>query len=167
MAKLLLATRGGGALVFYEEGREATVAVAQQRSKDNVFRRLFIQGVSNSGDAMPSMRYMRLQAMLPLLIHQGEPRRVMVVGFGTGITAGETLRYPGLEKRVCAAELLPAVIRSGQMFPENYRAWNDSRMEIRVRDGRQELMRSEERYDVITLEPASSFSARSRESLLH
>ena len=152
LAKLLLVPRGGGALVFYEEGRGATVAVAQQRSKDNVFRRLFIQGVSNSGDAMPSMRYMRLQAMLPLLIHQGEPRRVMVVGFGTGITAGETLRYPDLEKRVCA-ELLPAVIRSGQMFPENYRAWNDSRMEIRVRDGRQELMRSEERYDVITLEP--------------
>jgi spermidine synthase len=151
LADLLLGTRGGGTLVFYEEGRGATVAVAQQRSKDNVFRRLFIQGVSNSGDAMPSMRYMRLQAMLPLLIHQGEPRRVMIVGFGTGITAGETLRYPGLEKRVCA-ELLPAVVRSGEMFPENYRAWKDPRVEIRIRDGRQELKRSSERYDVITLE---------------
>jgi len=151
LAELLLATRGGGTLVFYEEGRGATVAVAQQRSKDNVFRRLFIQGVSNSGDAMPSMRYMRLQAMLPLMIHGGEPRRVMIVGFGTGITAGETLRYPGLEKRVCA-ELLPAVVRSGEMFPENYRAWSDPRVEIRIRDGRQELMRSAERYDVITLE---------------
>ena len=152
LANLLLATRGGGVLVFYEEGRGATVAVAQQRSKDNVFRRLFIQGVSNSGDAMPSMRYMRLQAMVPLLIHEGEPRSALVVGFGTGITAGETLRYPGLETRVCA-ELLPAVVRSGEMFPENYKAWSDPRMQIRIRDGRQELMRSEERYDVITLEP--------------
>ncbi len=152
LANLLLATRGGGVLVFYEESRGATVAIAQQRVKDNVFRRLFIQGVSNSGDAMPSMRYMRLQAMLPVLIHSGEPRSVLVVGFGTGITAGETLRYPGLEKRVCA-ELLPAVVRSGEMFPENYKAWSDPRMEIRIRDGRQELMRSEERYDVITLEP--------------
>jgi spermidine synthase len=152
LADLLLATRGGGALVFYEEGKGATVAIAQQRSKDNVFRRLFIQGVSNSGDAMPSMRYMRLQAIVPLLIHDGEPKSVMVVGFGTGITAGETLRYSGLEKRVCA-ELLPAVVRSGEMFPENYRAWSHSRLEIRIRDGRQELMRSEQRYDVITLEP--------------
>jgi spermidine synthase len=152
LANLLLATRGGGMLVFYEEGRGATVAVAQQRSKDNVFRRLFIQGVSNSGDAMPSMRYMRLQAMVPLLIHDGEPRSVMVVGFGTGITAGETLRYPGLERRVCA-ELLSAVVRSGEMFPENYKAWSDPQMQIRIRDGRQELMGSEERYDVITLEP--------------
>jgi spermidine synthase len=152
LANLLLATRGGGALVFYEEGRGATVAVAQQRFKDNVFRRLYIQGVSNSGDALPSMRYMRLQAMIPLLIHTGEPKSVMVIGFGTGITAGETLRYPGLEKRVCA-ELLPAVVRSGQLFPENYKAWNDPRMQIRIRDGRQELLQSKEKYDVITLEP--------------
>jgi spermidine synthase len=152
LAKLLLTTRGGGELVFYEEGRGATVAVSQVQSKDHVFRRLYIQGVSNSGDAMPSMRYMRLQAMLPLMIHRGEPKSVMVIGFGTGITAGETLRYPGLEKRVCA-ELLPAVVRSGTMFPENYKAWSDARMEIRIRDGRQELMRSGETYDVITLEP--------------
>lgn len=152
LADLLLATRGGGALVFYEEGRGATVAVAQQRSKDNVFRRLFVQGVSNSGDAMPSMRYMRLQTMIPLLIHTGEPKSVMVVGFGTGITAGETLRYPGLTTRVCA-ELLPSIVRAGKMFPENYNAWNDDRLNIRVRDGRQELMRSNQSYDVITLEP--------------
>lgn len=152
LANLLLCTRGGGALVFYEEGRGATVAVAQQRSKDNLFRRLFVQGVSNSGDAMPSMRYMRLQTMIPLLIHNGEPKSVMVVGFGTGITAGETLRYPGLTTRVCA-ELLPSIVRAGKMFPENYNAWNDDRLSLRVRDGRQELMRSLESYDVITLEP--------------
>jgi spermidine synthase len=151
LANLLLATRGGGTLVFYEEGRGSTVAIAQQRSKDNVFRRLFIQGASNSGDAMPSMRYMRLQAVLPLLVHDGEPKSVMVVGFGTGITAGETLRFPALERRVCV-ELLPAVVRSGQMFPENYKAWSDPKMQIRLHDGRQELMLNGEQYDVITLE---------------
>lgn len=152
LANLLLVTRGGGALVFYEEGRGATVAVAQQRSKDNVFRRLFVQGVSNSGDAMPSMRYMRLQTMIPLLIHSGEPKSIMVVGFGTGITAGETLRYPGLTTRVCA-ELLPSIVRAGKMFPENYNASDDNRLSIRVRDGRQEFIRSDQSYDVITLEP--------------
>jgi hypothetical protein len=48
------------------------------------FSRLYIQGVSNTGDAMPSLRYMRLQALLPLLIHAGEPRSALVIGFGTG-----------------------------------------------------------------------------------
>jgi spermidine synthase len=156
LARLLLTTRGGGGLIFYEEGRGATVAVAQQRSRDNVFRRLYIQGVSNSGDAMPSLRYMRLQAMLPLLIHhdaQGEePKSALVIGFGTGITAGAVLHYPGLERRVCV-ELLPAVVRAGELFPENYKAGTDPRLQVRIGDGRQELMRSSDRYDLITLEP--------------
>src|ERR1700742_3264733 len=124
LARLLLTTRGGGGLIFYEEGRGATVAVAQQRSRDNVFRRLYIQGVSNSGDAMPSLRYMRLQGMLPLMIHRGEPQSALVIGFGTGITAGVVLHYPQLRKRVCV-ELLPAVVRAGTLFPENYNANSD------------------------------------------
>jgi spermidine synthase len=115
LARLLLTTRGGGALVFYQEARGATVAVAQTRSGDNVFRRLYIQGVSNSGDAMPLLRYMRLQAMLPLMIHRGEPKSALVIGYGTGITAGAVLHYPNLERRVCV-ELLPAVVQAGQLF---------------------------------------------------
>jgi spermidine synthase len=152
LAKLLLTTRGGGSLVFYQETRGATVAVAQQRSGDNVFRRLYIQGVSNSGDALPSLRYMRLQAMLPLLIHRGESKSALVIGFGTGITAGAVLHYPRIERRVCV-ELLPAVVQAGHLFPENYKAGSDPRMQIRISDGRHELLRSSERYDVITLEP--------------
>jgi spermidine synthase len=101
---------------------------------------------------MPSLRYVRLQAMLPLIIHRGEPKSALVIGFGTGITAGAVLHYPGLQKRVCV-ELLPAVVRAGEMFPENYKAWSDPRMQVRIGDGRQELLRSAERYDLITLEP--------------
>jgi spermidine synthase len=152
LERLLLTTRGGGAVLFYQESRGGTVAVAEHIAGDNAFRRLYIQGVSNSGDAMPSLRYMRLQALLPLLIHRGEPRSTLVIGFGTGITTGALLRYPQLEKRVCA-ELLPAVIQAGDLFPENYNAAHDNKVQIRVRDGRQELLRSDEKYDLITLEP--------------
>jgi spermidine synthase len=152
LSDLLVATRGGGVLVFYQEGRGATVAVTQQRSGDNVFRRLYIQGVSNSGDAMPSLRYMRLQAILPLMIHRGEPKSAMIIGFGTGITAGAVLHYPNLERRVCV-ELLPAVVQAGQLFPENYKAGVDPQLQVRIGDGRHELLRSSERYDLITLEP--------------
>ena len=151
LARLLLTTRGGGDLIFYKEGRGGTVSVAQQQSGDHVFRRLYIQGVSNSGDAMPSLRYMRLQGLLPLLIHRGEPKSALVIGFGTGITAGSLLRYPGLERRVCV-ELLPPVVRAGDLFPENYHANSDPRLIIRIADGRQDLLRSTERYDLITLE---------------
>jgi len=151
LANLLPGARNG-TLAFYEEGRGGTVAVVTQGRGENTFHRLYIQGVSNTGDAMPSLRYMRIQALLPLLIHNGEPRSTLVIGFGTGITAGAMLRYPGLKHRV-VAELLPSVVKAAPLFKGNFNAANDPGVDIRLRDGRQELLRSAQTYDVITLEP--------------
>ncbi|MDG9881842.1 fused MFS/spermidine synthase [Pseudomonas sp. GD04058] len=151
LAELLPGARNG-TLVFYEEGRGGTVAVVEQQKRQGSFRRLYIQGVSNTGDAMPSLRYMRLQALLPLLIHNGEPRSALVIGLGTGITAGALLRYPGLERRV-VAELLPAVVKAAPLFQGNYQATEDPRLDLRLRDGRRELLVSPQAYDLITLEP--------------
>ncbi|MNF33638.1 Spermidine synthase [compost metagenome] len=151
LAQLMPGARNG-TLAFYQEGRGGTVAVVTQGKGASTFNRLYIQGVSNTGDAMPSLRYMRLQALLPLLIHNGEPRSALVIGMGTGITAGAMLRYPQLEQPV-VAELLPTVVQATPLFKGNYNAATDSRLEIRLRDGRQELLRSEQAYDMITLEP--------------
>lgn len=151
LADLLPGARNGR-ITFYEEGRGGTVAVVTQGREGREFSRLYIQGVSNTGDAMPSLRYMRLQALLPLLIHREEPRSALVIGFGTGITAGAMLRYPGLERPV-VAELLPEVLQAAPLFKGNFDAVNDPRLDIRLRDGRRELLRSAERYDLVTLEP--------------
>jgi spermidine synthase len=147
-----LAQAHGGALVFDEASAGGTVAVITQGAPRNSFRRLYIQGVSNSGDSLPSIRYMRLQALLPLVIHRGEPRSALVIGLGTGITAGSLLQYPGLDTRVCA-ELLPAVVHAASYFSGNFGAPSNPALEIRLVDGRRELVRSEQRYDLITLEP--------------
>ncbi|WP_296285177.1 fused MFS/spermidine synthase [Pseudomonas sp.] len=151
LAQLMPGARNGQ-ISFYAEGRGGTVAVVQQGRGDNRFSRLYIQGVSNTGDAMPSLRYMRLQALLPLLIHNGEPRSALVIGFGTGITVGAMLRYRDLQHPV-VAELLPEVLAAAPNFQGNFDAIHDPRLDIRLRDGRRELLRSTERYDMITLEP--------------
>lgn len=147
-----LAQARGGELVYDEASAGGSVAVIAQGSSQKSFRRLYIQGVSNSGDSLPSIRYMRLQALLPLLIHRGEPRSALVIGLGTGITAGALLQCPGLETRACA-ELLPAVVRAASRFEGNYGAPSSPALEIRIADGRRELAGSEQRYDLITLEP--------------
>jgi spermidine synthase len=148
----LLPKARGGNLVFFEEDPGGSIAVIEQRAKNASFRRLYIDGVSNSGDPMPSLRYMRLQALLPLIVHRGEPRSALVIGFGTGITTGALLQFPNLEQRVCA-ELLKGVIHAAPIFQGNFRVASDSRIEIRLHDGRQELLRSTGSYDLITLEP--------------
>jgi len=152
LAGLLASTRGGGTVVFYEEGKGGTIAVLEQFAGHKQFRRLFIQGVSNTGDTLPSLRYMRLQALLPLIIHNGDPKSALVIGLGTGITSGALLRFPGLEQRV-VAELLPEVVQATPNFQGNFGAATDSRLDIRLRDGRRELLSSRQTYDLITLEP--------------
>jgi spermidine synthase len=148
----LLEEKRGGALVFYAEDIGGTVAVLEQQAGGGRFRRLYIQGVSNSGDAPTSVRYMRLQALLPLLIQRSEARSALVVGFGTGITAGALLADPALKERV-AVELLPSVVRASTFFSGNLGASTDPRLEIRIGDGRHELLRRSQRYDLVTLEP--------------
>lgn len=151
LAELLPGARNGQ-LAYYHEGKGGTVAVVTQGRAEKSFNRLYIQGVSNTGDAMPSLRYMRLQALLPLLIHDKQPESALVIGFGTGITAGAMLRDPGLTRPV-VAELLSEVLEAAPLFKGNYDAVRDPRLDIRLRDGRRELLRSDEQYDLITLEP--------------
>ncbi|SAK44813.1 spermidine synthase [Caballeronia hypogeia] len=148
----LLAHAHGGDLAFYEESGGGTVAVLEQGDGARRFRRLYIQGVSNSGDAMTSRRYMRLQALAPLMIHTGTPRSALVIGLGTGITGGALLTWPTLEKRV-VAELLPAVARASSRFDGNYGMSADPRIDLRMADGRRELLARDEHYDLVTLEP--------------
>ena len=152
LAGMLASTRGGGRVIFYKEGKGGTVAVLEQSAGHKRFRRLFIQGVSNTGDTLPSLRYMRLQALLPLIIHNGEPKSALVIGLGTGITSGALLRFPGLEQRV-VAELVPEVVQATSNFHGNFSAGTDPGLDIRLRDGRRELLSSQQRYDLITLEP--------------
>jgi spermidine synthase len=151
LAELLAATRGG-TTVFYKEGKGGTVAVLEQAAGTKHFRRLYIQGVSNTGDTLPSLRYMRLQALLPLIIHNAEPTAALVIGLGTGITSGALLQYPGLEQRV-VAELLPEVKQATVNFQGNYGAATDPHLDIRLRDGRRELLSHAQTYDLVTLEP--------------
>jgi len=126
--------------------------VLTQQTPAGEFRRLYISGVSNSGDSLASLRYMRLQALLPLLIHGGEPRSAMVIALGTGITCGALLADPDLTRRSCV-ELLPEVVQAADRFRGNLGVAHDDRVEIRLADGRHELLRSVESWDLITLEP--------------
>jgi predicted membrane-bound spermidine synthase len=142
----------GGDVIFYRDGANETVEVIEQHAAGHRVRRLFVQGVSDSGDGMTFLRYMRMQSLLPLLVHNGEPRSALVIGFGTGITAGALLAYPGLNHRVCA-ELEPEVIKAASLFQGNLGAGIVPELEIRLRDGRHELLQNPDRYDLITLDP--------------
>ena len=157
LARLLVAGTPS-TLEAYDESPGGTVAVVREPFQATSYHRLFIQGVSNSNDGLMSRRYMRLQALLPLLVHDGTPRSALVIGLGTGITCGALTRVAALERRVCV-ELLPAVVRTVGRFDGNYDVGRADGVTVREADGRHELLVRDDAYDVITLEPPPPMAA--------
>ena len=83
-----------------------------------------------------------------------EPRTVLVVGLGAGITAGAVSLDPAVE-RVVVAELEPLVPTIAAVFfetPNHYVVLND-KVDIRIDDGRHLLATTSERFDAITSDP--------------
>ena len=142
-----------GSLLFFREDARGTVAVMREPFLGRSFNRLLVDGVSNSGDQLPSQRYMRLQTHLPVLLHGPPVERVLVICFGTGITYDASFRHPEIGSRRCV-ELSPAVLAAAPLFAAaNHSVATRPDADIRIADGRAFLLSDDERYDVITLEP--------------
>jgi spermidine synthase len=141
-----------GRLVYYREGAAGTVSVRDVPGA----RSLAIDGkvdASNAGDMLTQ----KLLAHLPLLLHPN-PRRVCVIGLGSGVTLGASLTHP--VERVDVVEISPEVVEASSFFAaENHNALNDPRTELIIGDGRSHLLLSTEQYDVIISEPSNPWMA--------
>ncbi len=133
----------GETLADVWEGSAGTVAVVEEDGilrlvEDNVFT------LGGSNDS----RWEALQAHIPLIIHP-DPRKVFVIGMGTGITAGAVLDHD--VESVEVAELVPDVVRAAAAYfaPYSNGLFEDPRVGIIEDDGRHRLRHSAERYDVV------------------
>ena len=134
-------------VLFYREGATATVAVMEGR-----YRFLRVNGKTDAGDS-PDNLTQRLLAHVPLLLHP-EPRSVLVVGLGTGITLGTALMHP--IDRADSIEISPEVVEASRFFAEaNGRALEDRRARLWLLDARTWLMATTAQYDVIISEPSN------------
>ncbi|MGH7274029.1 MAG: spermidine synthase, partial [Nitrospiria bacterium] len=134
-------------LLFYKEGITATITVERHQSLGLYMR---VNGRKEAGE-----RFMRTQALIahiPMLMAQ-KPDDVLIIGFGSGATAGSAAKYP--VKKVRVVELEPAVIEASRFFePENQRPLDDPRVEVQINDGRNALLASSEAFDVIISQPS-------------
>ncbi len=125
------------------EGSAATVAVVKRgKSLKIKVNNLYAVGGTES------RKWEEWQSHLPLLIHP-EPRSVFYLGMGTGITAGASLLHP--VKRVVVTEIVPEVVTAAQKHftPYTNGLFTDGRSEVVVEDGRNYLLGTRERFDVI------------------
>jgi len=93
----------------------------------------------------------KVMAHLPLLLHP-DPKSILVICFGMGSTFRSAAAHP---VNVTAVELQPAVPETfGYFHPDGPALLNDPKNRIRIGDGRNFLLVSDEKYSVITIDPA-------------
>jgi spermidine synthase len=136
--------------LFMGEGMNSSVAVSKTGTDVRIFH------VSGKAEASSNPQDMRVQRMLghfPALFHPN-PRSVLVVGCGAGVTAGSFLVHPAIE-RIVICEIEPLVPQ--QVAPhfakENNDVINDKRVTIVYDDARHYVLTTHEKFDIITSDP--------------
>jgi len=145
---------GDTRVLFARHSSQASVAVVRTSAR----RDLIVDGDPEASTAGGARITEELLASIPLVLHP-EPRRLLEIGLGSGITLGTASRFP-LERIDCI-ELVPAVIDASRFFAPDNRApasGQDPRIRIRHGDGRAFLAACSPEYDVVvanTLHPWS------------
>jgi spermidine synthase len=96
-------------------------------------------------------------ALIPLLFVR-DFGRALDIGYGTGATAGALSRFPFARLEV--AELSPGIVAADRYFRGvNFDVRADPRLELHFDDGRNHLLLSRQRYDLISVEVSSIWFA--------
>jgi len=136
-------------IVFYRDGPSATVAVTRVGGQLS----LRVNGKVDASSNLADMPTQLMLGHLPMVLHP-DPREVLVIGHGSGITTGAAARHP-LE-RLDALEIEPAVVEASRFFTrENRDVLRDPRVRLIVADARNFLLTTDRRYDVISSAPSN------------
>jgi spermidine synthase len=140
-------------VLAYDEGPVQTIAVIEESNDQQLdFLRLVTNQISLTGTHLYAQRYMRLLGHLPAAWAR-EPKRALVIAFGTGMTTGAIATHPEIEQ-IDVAEISPEVVAAAPLFrTANGDVLADPRVRMIVDDGRHVLLAGREPWDVITLEP--------------
>ncbi len=142
--------QGKPSIAYVGEGLNASVAVS---TLPDGARHFHVSGRTEASTEPQDMRLQRMLGHISALNHL-EPQTVLIVGFGSGMTAGTFVLYPSVKKIViCEIEpLIPQVV-SKYFSTENYDVLNDPRTEVVYDDARHYLRNTNEKFDVITSDP--------------
>jgi spermidine synthase len=145
-------TRLAGSHVLYAaEGANTTVLVERRWGS----RAFFVDGKPEATEDVMDMRNQYLLAHVPALLH-GHVQRSLVVGLGSGMTAGSLSLYGNVD----VAELSSIVPAASRTFGDlNHRAADNPRVKITIEDGRTYLSTRPTTYDVITVDPIHPYVA--------
>ncbi|MSQ10448.1 MAG: spermidine synthase [Dehalococcoidia bacterium] len=136
----------GHTLLWYEEGIESTVSV--QRHPEG-YKVMYLNSREQAYDHPAPVQYHQLIAQLGMVLHPN-PRDVLVIGLGGGATPGALSRFS--DSHIDVVELSESVVHAAvaQFGAINNDVMNQPNVSLKVDDGRNHLLLSGKKYDVIT-----------------
>lgn len=142
------AVRNQVRFLYSRDGSDACITVEENADE----RLVRVNGKPDASSGM-DVPIQLMVGHLGMLMHP-QPKRAMVVGLASGATVGAMLRHPGVT--VDVAEISSDMAPVPRFFEAiNDGVLNDPRMTLAILDGREFLLLSREKYDVIASEPTN------------
>ena len=141
-------------VLVYNEGINETISVIRPKASAQAF---IVNGRVEASTHKEDIQCQRTLGHLPMLVHPN-PRKVFVLGLGTGMTLGATSIHPEVEQ-ITLAEIEPGVLPAARTFGEfNNHVLDSPKLRIVHNDGRNFLRTTREKFDVITADPIHPWS---------
>jgi spermidine synthase len=137
-------------ILYAGEGMNASIAISRWNDGAVQFH---VSGKVEASTEPYDMRLQRMLGHMPALLHPN-PRSVLVVGFGAGVTAGSFVLHPEVKRIViCEMERMIPPVATRFFGKENNHVLHDPRVEMVYDDARHFVLTTREKFDVITSDP--------------
>lgn len=139
-----------GEFIYVGEGMNSSMAVSREASGALNYHNA---GKVQASSLPQDMRLQRMLGHLTTLV-PSNPRRVLVIGCGAGVTAGAVSISPIVDEVVIAEiePLVPEVV-STYFSEHNYDVVRNPKVRVQIDDARHYLLTSKEKFDAITSDP--------------
>jgi spermidine synthase len=139
-------------IVWERDGVESSVAI------HGVGSIAFVVNGKVDGNAREDAGTQVMSGLVGALLHPA-PHRALVVGLGTGSTAGWLADVPGMQQ-VDVVELEPAIVEMARRSASvNRNVLANPKVHLTFGDAREVLLTTRERYDLIVSEPSNPYRA--------
>jgi spermidine synthase len=146
--------KGQSEILYVREGINSSVAISRWNNGTTYVN---VNGHVEATTEIFDMKLQRMVGHLPGLIHPN-PKSVLGIGFGAGVSAGTFTRYPGIEK-ITVVEIEPVIPPASTRYfaTQDYDVMHNPRTRIVYDDARHYLMTTNDKFDVIASDPLDVF----------
>jgi spermidine synthase len=146
--------KGQSQILYVAEGRNSSVAISRWSNGTTYVN---VNGHVEATTEPFDMKLQRMVGHLPGLIHPN-PKSVLGIGFGAGVSAGTFTRYPGIE-HITVCEIEPVIPPASTRYfaPQDYDVYHNPRTHIVYDDARHYLLTTTEKFDIIASDPLDVF----------